>query len=377
MVASRLISAALCAALTSTAQASIPTSLSSPDASLVTLQAVVGAGTTTACGMREAAHLIEHLLLSDTAYGSSPVDAVLTLRAQGIKLTARTHSDFTLYKLEGPADKARIMETALVTFLGRPSLPNVGYEREQHAILNEVHAGEGYLSSPSLYERFIATAADGAEPCLADQRPFLSYKLDEVQSIYDSLYSPPNIKLAAQAQPGVFDLDTVASEISRRHSGLPASSGLGERENARTMEVFGRSGQIEVIFPIAGRGSLPEDAANAYADQARLELQAYVRREFGLYSARSFVDQSIHGGWIRFEVPGLEQEYANQVAAIATAAMGKVRAADYASDPVWQAYGSHLAPHPVGAPVVALPVQYHGRGFVDSVKMRIAEWLVE
>lgn len=343
---------ALFAASTPTALAGVGT-LSAPlREQPVKLQAVVSVGTTSVCGMREAPHLIEHLLLSDTQLGETPVDAILALRAEGIKLSALTRSDFTEYTLEGPASKASVMGEALVTFLSRSSIPKTGFEREKRVIVSEVMADKTYVSSPTLYERFVAAKASGHASCSADSLRLLDYQFDEVQAVYSTYYTPDNVRILASAEPGVFDLDAISQAIWKRKVIKPLSSHNGMRETASAPEVFGRPGIVELIFPISGRAALPGDAANALADQARLEVQAYIRRSHQLYAARSFVDQSIQGGWIRIEVPGIADDEAQRLAEIAQAAMRRVDLSLYGDDTLWQSYGAITAPDPVGAPVI-------------------------
>ncbi|HBO2935332.1 TPA: insulinase family protein [Pseudomonas aeruginosa] len=318
----------------------------------VKLQAIVSVGTTSVCGMREAPHLIEHLLLSDTHLGETPVDAILALRAKGIKLSALTRSDFTEYTLEGPASKASAMGEALVTFLSRPSIPKTGFEREKRVIVSEVMADSTYVSSPTLYERFVAAKAGGHASCSADSQRLLDYRFEDVQSVYRTYYTPDTVRILASAEPGVFDLGAISQAIWERKGIETVSSHNGTRETASALEVFGRPGIVELIFPISGRATLPSDAANALADQARLEVQAYIRRTHQLYAARSFVDQSIQGGWIRIEVPGLGNDEAQRLATIAQAAMRSIDLSLYGEDPLWQSYGASTALDPVGAPVI-------------------------
>lgn len=342
--------------------ASIPTANAEPQTSLTPLaeqsasiHVFIGVGTTSACGLREAPHLIEHLLLSNTAYGENPVDAVLSLRARGIKLTATTHSDFTEFVLEGPASTAPEMEHALTTFLGRTSLPNIGFEREKKTIAREVRAGLDYISSPTFYERFIGVYAHGDKPCSADSKRFLDYTLEEVQRVYERFYVNDNIRVVAEAEPGTFDLSAIAHSISRPSSGLNLDAQNQKQEYAQSLLIEGREGLVEVLFPIQGRASLPADAAAALADQARLEVQAHIRREYQLYSARTFIDQSLSGGWIRLEVPELQSEKAAEIAHLAEAAMNSVQTDEYHHDPLWVSLGSKLSSQAVGAPIIAEP----------------------
>ena len=349
----RLLLVALCAVMAQSAQAALTTAVIAPDAPTAKLEAIVSVGTTTTCGMREAPHLIEHLLLSGTEYGETPVDAVITLRSKGIKLSAVTRSDFTQFTLEGPPNEAKTMESALATFLGRPSLPKIGIEREKHAILHELRAPESYVSSPSFYERFIAISAGGTQPCVADKIRFLSYTLDDMQAVYDQFYTASNIRLVAKAMPDTFDLDGLGLVILAGHDEPSPNTHDRVRENGQTISVLGTIGQVEIIFPIAGRQTLPVDEANAYADQARLELQAYVRREYQLYTVCSFVEQSIRGGWIRLEIPGLTADKGGALKAVAIAAMANVNPNQFGNDPVWKAYGAQRVSYPIGTPLMA------------------------
>lgn len=352
---------ALCAASIQTAHAGGGT-LSAPlREQPVRLHAVVSVGTTSVCGMREAPHLIEHLLLSDTHLGETPVDAILALRANGIKLSALTRSDFTEYTLEGPASKATVMSEALVTFLSRSSIPKTGFEREKRVIISEVMATSAYVSSPTLYERFIATKAGGQASCSADSTRLLDYRFEDVQSVFRAYYTPDNVRILANAAPGTFDLPAINHAIAARLSSENVSSHIGMREPASSIEVIGRPGIVELIFPIAGRAKLPSDAASALADQARLEVQAHIRRAHGLYTARSFVDQSIHGGWIRLEIPSLGNDDAPLLTEIAQAAMSRVDLSLYGDDLLWRSYGAETAVIPVGDPVIPeVPIATQG-----------------
>lgn len=351
--------AAICMATIPVAVASVETSLSPMPDQQVALRAIVAAGTTTVCGMREAPHLIEHLVLSHTIYGETPVDAVLSLRAQGIKLSATTRSDFTEYTMEGPPHSALLMGEAMATFLGRSSLPKMGFEREKRTIIREVKAQQDYVSSPTFYERFISLHAGGNRPCVADGMRFRDYQFDRVQAEFERLYTVGNIRLVAQAEPGTFNLSTIATAIDRRDTAAILTSQDGQREPAESLTVEGRDGLVELLFPIAGRSSLPNDAANEMADQARLHVQAHIRREYQLYTARTFVDQSLQGGWIRLEVPDIARDKADELLLIAHQAMSAVDITQHQSDPVWKAIGSNLTPKPFAKAVIAEPTSTH------------------
>ncbi|MPQ69319.1 insulinase family protein [Pseudomonas sp. MWU12-2323] len=349
----RFALSALFAAIIQTAQAGVlPIEVPQPEQPVV-LRALVDAGTTSSCALREAPHLIEHLLLSHTRYGETPVDAILALRAKGIKLAATTHSDFTEFTLEGPAAKAELMSQAMMVFLSRSSLPKQGFEREKRTILSELRADDSYVSSPSFYERYIAVKAGARQPCAADTNKFLNYDYAAVQNAYERLYTPDSVHLVAQAPVSVFDLDAIASTLPRRVTAPSATSQDGARETTESLEVRGSPGQFEFILPIKGRRELPSDAADALADQVRLEVQAHLRATYQLYTARSFVDQSLVGGWIRLEIPRVNQEKAPELLAIAKKAVNAVDLSQFNNDPVWQAYGSKLTSDPVGTPVVA------------------------
>lgn len=349
----RFALAAVCAASLPQALANVQVTEVNSQPASISLHAYIGTGTTSVCGLREAPHLIEHLLLSDTEYGENPVDAVLALRARDIKLSAATHSDFTEFTLEGPAGAAREMERALITFLGRSSLPSMGFEREKKTITREVRADDEYISSPTFYERFISVHAGAVAPCAADSKPLLAYTLDEVNSVFQRLYVADNVRIVAAGRKGAFDLNAIASAIRLPSTPHSLNSQAAMREDAHAMQVEGREGLVEVIFPIAGRATLPADAAQAMADQARLRVQSHIRRKFQLYSARTFIDQSLIGGWIRLEVPELTQDGVAEVVGIAQAAMSDTDGSGQWTDPVWVSLGSHLSGAPVGDPVVA------------------------
>lgn len=366
---------ALCAASIQAANVSMAALPAPLPEQAVSLHAVVSAGTTSSCGMREAPHLIEHLLLSETRFGKTPVDAILTLRSKGIKLSAMTHSDFTEFTLEGPASQAELMSEALVNFLSRPSLPNTGFDSEKRVIVSEVMAGEGYTSSPTLYERFIATHGKGVKPCAADTAPFLSYRYEDVQAIYRQLYTPQSIKVLAQSAPGTFDLDAIESAIGAQKAAPSLTSQNGPREPVQTLQVNGRANVVEIIFPIAGRTSLSAEAASALADQARLEVQAHIRSKYQLYAARSFVDQSLVGGWIRIEVPGLGDDKTPELLDVAKAAMDAVDIAAYGNDLIWLGNGSVIAVEPIGSPVVSGSPDQDG-GWIQSLLLNIRAFFV-
>lgn len=319
----------------------------------VVLRAIVEVGTTSSCGLREAPHLIEHLLLSDTAYGDSPVDAIITLRQQGIKLSALTRSDFTEYTLEGPAAKSKEMADAMIAFLGRSSIPKSGFDREKRTIIQEVRSDDSYVSSPTFYERYIASDSEATEPCLADSIPFASYRYDAIQAVYSEFYTPAAIRLIAQGSDVVFDLDALAIALSVPKATPTLKSQPGKREPAQPVAPVGWEGVVELIVPIAGRTALPQDAANALADQIRLEVQADIRRTEQLYTARTFVEQSLRGGWIRLEVPNLDRARAPDLIAIAEAVIDSFDAGQYSNDPVWRSYGASLGPNPAGKIVLA------------------------
>ncbi|WP_116893042.1 hypothetical protein [Pseudomonas savastanoi] len=370
----RFTLAAICAASIPHAIANVQLAEVSTQPPLISLHAYVGIGTTSVCGLREAPHLIEHLILSDTEYGENPVDAILALRASGIKLSARTHSDFTEFSLEGPSGSAIEMQRALVTFLGRRSLPTLGFEREKLTITREMGADENYISSPTFYERFISVHAGAVAPCAADSKPFMAYTLDEMNSVFKRMYVADNIRIVAVDHQENFDLDAIASALRLPDTAPPPSHQTGQREDARVLKIEGRRGLVEVIFPIAGRANLPADAAQEMADQARLRVQSHIRRKYQLYAAHTFIDQSLNGGWIRLEVPDLPEGDAAEVVSIAQAAMSNVGRNGRWADPVWASLGSHLAGLPIGDPVIA-ERKIFSVGVLEQLRRMIAELL--
>jgi hypothetical protein len=352
-VGKRLTLSVLCAAITQATLAGVQTLEVSPPEPPVVLRAMIEVGTTSSCDLREAPHLIEHLLLSHTRFGETPVDAILALRAKGIKLSATTHSDFTEFTLEGSALQAELMSEAMTAFLGRESLPVEGFDREKQTILSELHAGQNYRSSPTFYERYITVKAAARAPCHADIIKFVDYDYSAVQAAYERLYTPDKVHLVAQGPGQTFDLATIASAMPSHSTAALLSSQARARETTSSMDVIGIPGQVEFIIPIAGRRELPSDAADALADQIRLEVQAHLRTSYQLYTARSFVDQSLVGGWIRVEIPHVPQAKAVEMSAIAEKAALTVDLSRYHDDPIWQSFGSKLTATPTGLPVIA------------------------
>ncbi len=336
----------------------------------VRLQAILEVGTTSICGMREAPHLIEHLLLSGTPYGKAPLDAILSLRSQGITLSALTRSDFTEITLEGPEAKAQAMSQALVTFLGRSSLPNLGFEHEKRVILSELRASPDFISGPTLYERFIAKHSGGTAPCARDEIKFLDYDFDAVQRAYQEHYVADNISVTALGQPGVFDLERLESEIKAGKASTIANSQTGKREHVESLQIQGRPGLVEIILPIAGRSELPAQAAQAIADQVRLEVQRHIRDEHHLYFARTFVDQSLKGGWLRLEIPNTTEEHIPAIKTVIKSAINNAILTDDYPDPVWQLRGGELKASPVGPAIVISPA--HPR---VSLWNRLGSWM--
>lgn len=337
----------------------------------VSLHAIVTAGMTSSCGFREAPHLIEHMLLSDTKHGESPVDAMISLRKHGVILKAYTRLDHTHFQLSGPSDKAQLMSDALVDFLGKSSLPSLGFEREKSAILSELSASSEYVSRGSFFERFIDIHGDGPPACQSDAKPFVLYEHSEMDKLYRELYTADRIYIAAEGQPGLFDLDGIREAIISGKT-VEAIETASASKRSDTLAVHAPTGVFEVIFPIPGRGTLPSDAAEAMADSMRLEVQAYIRRELSLYSARTFVDQGISAGWIRLEVPRLPNKHTNQVVNIAINAARNVEASHYGSDVIWQLMGSEPRHFQDLTPIVATQ-QSKPYGYVDWIadKLRI------
>lgn len=319
------------------------------------LHVVVTAGMTSACGLREAPHLIEHMLLSDTRYGDNPVEAMLTLKDEGITLKAFTLLDYTHFTLSGPVSKVELMGEALAEFLGRSSIPRMGFEREKHAILNELRQTNQYVSRGSLFERFVAMHAGGPKACPADDKPLVLYQFAEVDELYRQLYTADSLHLAGVNVPADFDLPGLLNRITQGKAVNKAVIESASTQTTNDLSIIAPPGITEIIFPIQGRARLPNDAAMAIAERMRLEIQAYLRNELGLYSARSFVDQGLSGGWIRLEIPSLPTGMAEEVAAIAQQAATRIDVSFYNDDVVWSMLGGGIADETIMRHIVAPP----------------------
>tara|TARA_R110002124_G_scaffold128157_19_gene288716 strand:- start:12726 stop:13820 length:1095 start_codon:yes stop_codon:yes gene_type:complete len=315
----------------------------------VELGVIVDVGLNSVCGMREAPHLIEHLLLSGTPLGDGVVDAIITLKAHGIKLSASTHGDYTEFLVSGPATESQRMVQSLATFLGRSSLPKLGFESEKKVIVNELRADDNYRSAPSLFDRFVASTTDGPGPCAQDSRSFLSYTYEGVQSVYAEFYTPESFLITTRAPADTFDLAPLESalQVPRLSDNLSSQSGL--RDSVEELKILGRKGVVEIIFPIAGRNALSSVTANEIADHLRMSVQAYIRREYQLYTAKTFVDQDLSGGWLRLEVPRLENKSGQEVLEVAQSSA--LNAVSHVSQ-----FNHGLMPTAQSGPLVGKPV---------------------
>ncbi len=316
----------------STAGASIQVVEQPVAVATVSLSVVAKVGMTSTCGMREAPHLIEHLLLSETEYGETPADAIGALLNHSVRLSAITGSDYTKFTFEGPPASATVIERALLTFLARPSLPRSGFEREKRAIISEVRAPDDYKSTGSVYERYLHEYAGAAPACGADSLALIEYPYPAVNDLFQAAYSEPNLMLITTAPAGTFRLDMLANAITvSRDSEAPSLTSQDRFQgptNESPLVLYGRPGLVEIIYPVKGLADLSSTSASLLADKVRFAIQAHIRREFGLYHARTFLDQSLKGGWLRIEVPGLENENAQRVLEVAQDVIDNVRPAE-------------------------------------------------
>lgn len=359
----------------STAGASIQV-VEQPSVATVSLSVVAKVGMTSTCGMREAPHLIEHLLLSETEYGETPADAIGALLNHSVRLSAITGSDYTKFTFEGPPASATVIERALLTFLARPSLPRSGFEREKRAIISEVRAPDDYKSTGSVYERYLHEYAGAAPACGADSLALIEYPYPAVNDLFQAAYSEPNLMLITTAPAGTFQLDMLANAISvSRGSEAPSLTSQDRFQgptNESPLELYGRPGLVEIIYPVKGLADLSSTSAGLLADKVRFAIQAHIRREFGLYHARTFLDQSLKGGWLRIEVPGLDNENAQSVLQVAQDVIDNVQASELEAGWLQPTYAGSSPT--LGKPIV-IEAPKPTKSLIDQLRESIEELL--
>ncbi|MAG67035.1 MAG: hypothetical protein CMK74_14390 [Pseudomonadales bacterium] len=265
----------------------------------VVLRATVEFGMLDACGYREAPHVIEHLLLSDTQFGATAADMMVSLHQHGVALEAVTRQDFTEYVLHGPASKAAIIEEAATAILARPQLPSSGFETEIKAILLEHNASSDFVSRGAYFEQYAAVHHGTRAPCRDDALELAEYSHANVQGYYDAFYVQDNISLLSVGPTSELDVARVAERIAQtRPDPERIQRYSGERLGLNTIKTAQFPGTLEVLIAVPGRDTLPHYLAQQFAETLRLELQAYLRKAPVAYQARSVVHQSKAAGWV-------------------------------------------------------------------------------
>lgn len=265
----------------------------------VVLRATVGVGMLDACGYRESPHIIEHLLLSDTQFGATAADMMVSLHEHGIALEAVTRQDFTEFVLHGPASKAAIIEEAAIAILARPQLPSSGFETEINAILLEHNASSNYVSRGAYFEQYAAVHHSAPAPCPDDTAELVKYSHANVQDYYDAFYVHDNISLLSVGPTSDLDVTRVAERIAQaRPDPEQIQRYTGERLRVNAIKTAQFPGTLEVLFAVPGRDTLPHYIAQQFAETLRLQLQAYLRKAPVAYQARSVVHQSMGAGWV-------------------------------------------------------------------------------
>lgn len=265
----------------------------------VVLRATVGVGMLDTCGYREAPHLIEHLLLTNTQFGATPADMMVSLHEHGIALKAVTRQDFTEYVLHGPASKADIIEEAAIAILARPQLPSSGFETEIQAILLEHKAGTNYVSRGAYFEQYAAVHHGTRAACHDDPAALVQYSHAKVQKYYDAFYVQDNISLLSVGPTSDLNVARIAERISEaRPNPDQIERYRGDRLDLNAIQTAQFPGTLEVLFAVPGRDTLPHYIARQFAETLRLQLQAYLRKAPVAYQARSIVHQSNGAGWV-------------------------------------------------------------------------------
>lgn len=267
------------------------------------LRAEINAGTLDACGARETPHLIEHLLLSETAYGETPADMMLALSKHGVSLRAVTKQDYTEFVLSGPETAGEEIERAMSEILARPNLPESSVDREVDAILMELGQSARYRSKPHAFEAYSARNFGTQPPCGQDAIALKNLPHAETLAVFERLYVAENIKLVAVGPASKLSIERLASAIENaRPRGMAVAriTTLPEQREDVIVNEYPESGagRLEFLIAIGGREAIPPLVAKNLAEQLRLEAMASLRRAPASYTVKSVLHQSNSGGWI-------------------------------------------------------------------------------
>lgn len=302
---SRLLSltGAILFAFTSHAAADIPVTQIDRDGAIA-VRVEVDYGLLDSCEAREIPHIIEHLVLSDTRYGTTPADFIESLAKLGVRASAVTRQDFTEYSFEGTRQSAAVIQEAIMQTLGRAALPENSIAREMAAIgLETGNVGHAFGQAHP-FEPWAHTYIPGSPaPCPSlGQNPDYSYQ--RVAESYQRHYGAAAFGITVVAPAGTFDGSKLAQALeaarpggSTRAPAAPAeTSPLPATTQLEPLE--GEPAFFEVLIGIPGRKALPSIKAKEAAEAVRVAIQSKMRIQPAAYTAKAVLHQSNSAGWI-------------------------------------------------------------------------------
>lgn len=276
----------------------------------IAVRVEVDYGLLDSCGARELPHLIEHVVLSETKFGSTPADLIAAMASKGVRASAITRQDFTEFTFEGSPGTGPLIEEVIMATLGRKELPVAAQDREVEAIRLELGAPVGFASQSHPFEAWSEKHISGSQvACHAETRPVADLRAEEVQAAFDSHYGTANYSITAVGPVGEIDGPSLLNRLrqSRPEVTPPIrklSAGSVPLETEASGEVSGSdTGLFEVLLAIPGRLALPPAKAREAAEMARLALQAQLRKEPVSYTVKAIVHQSNRAGWVSLSTP--------------------------------------------------------------------------
>ena len=276
----------------------------------IAVRVEVDYGLLDSCGARELPHLIEHVVLSETKFGTTPADLIAALASKGVRASAITRQDFTEFSFEGRPGTGPLIEEVIMATLGRKELPVAALDREVEAIRLELGAPVGFASPSHPFEAWSEKHISGSQvACHAETRPVADLRAEEVQAAFDSHYGTTNYSITVVGPAGEIDGASLLNRL--RHSRpevsppirkLSASSVPLETEAPGEVTATD-TGLFELLIAIPGRMALPPAKAREAAEMARLALQAELRRNPVSYTVKAIVHQSNRAGWVSLTTP--------------------------------------------------------------------------
>jgi hypothetical protein len=271
----------------------------------IVVRVEVNYGLLDSCDMREAPHVIEHLVLSETKFGRTPADLIATLARKGVRATAVTRQDFTEYVFEGAPGTGSLISQAVLETVGRSTLPISSAVREVEAIRLELGKGKGFVSESHAFEQWAYEHILGTpKPCMDSSVPVDEFSHAKFSDLFQNHYGVNTYSLTVAGPGAEIDAAALADGLRKRRPGgvaLPRITSTQISPMDEYIPVAGGGsnvGLIEVLVGIDGRKTFPPSAAKLVAEALRVEIQTQLRHQPIGYTAKTVVHQSNTAGWI-------------------------------------------------------------------------------